>query len=84
MDRLSIRKKPHQLGNFAMLLEESTNVANMSQLTVFSQFYFNNEIHKELLNFVNHQRKDVAKMMQSQQKIVLLIKTMFSGNNCEV
>lgn len=67
-----------------MQLEEGTNVANMSQLTAFSQFDFNNEIHKELLISVNHQRKDVAKMMHSQQKIILLIKTMFCGNNCEV
>lgn len=84
MDRLEYYKEATQLGNFAMLLEESTNVANMSQLTVFSKFYFNNEIHKEILISVNHQKKDVAKMMHSQQKIILLIKAMFCGNNCEV
>lgn len=67
-----------------MELGKDTNVTNMSQLMAFSQFYFNNEIHKELLYFINRQRKDVAEMMHSQQKVILLIKTMFCGNNCEV
>lgn len=84
MDRLEHQKEATQLGSFAMPLEEGTNVANMPQLTAFSQFYFNNEIHKELLISVNHQRKDAAKMMLSQQKIILLIKTVFCGNNCDV
>lgn len=66
-----------------MQLEEGTNVTNMSQLMAFFPFYLNNELHKELLVFTNHQRKDVAEMMHSQQKMILLIKTMFCGNNCK-
>lgn len=38
-----------QCGRFAIQLDESTDVSNMSQLMVFARFCFNNEIHEELL-----------------------------------
>ena len=52
-----------------MQMEEGPNVTNMSQLMAFSQFDFNmNYIKNYLFFFINHQRKDVAEMMHSQQK----------------
>jgi len=38
-------------GRFALPLDESTGVSNMSQLVIFARFSFNNEIQEELVFF---------------------------------
>lgn len=75
-------ERTHPPRDLAMLMEEGPNVTNMSQLMLFSQFDFNMNYIKNYLFifFINHQRKDVAEMTHSQQKIIFLIKT-FRGNN---
>lgn len=74
-------ERTHPPRDLAMLMEEGPNITNMSQLMLFSQFDFNmNYIKNYLFFFINHQRKDVAEMTHSQQKIIFLIKT-FRGNN---
>lgn len=42
-------KQITQCGKFAIQLDESTDVANLSQLMVFIRYCFNNELHEELL-----------------------------------
>jgi len=62
-------------GKFAIQLDESTDVSNMSQLLVFTRFVFNTEIFEELLFC------EPLKERCTGQDIFLTVNDFFNANN---
>lgn len=76
-----------QCGRFAIQLDGSTDISNMSQLEVFARFYFNNKTlffsaqRKDVPKKNDFPKKDVPKKTDPAKWITSLRKTIFYGKS---